>query len=353
MPDPSIQAPKVSLEGSYEPKEFEQSLYSFWEKSGCFESQDESAPGQPAFSIMIPPPNVTGVLHLGHALTATIEDILIRWRRMCGDNTLWLPGMDHAGIATQAQVEKALKKEEGKSRHDIGRDAFLKRTWEWKEKHGGLIFQQLRRLGASCDWKRSRFTMDDGFYDAVRTVFVSLYQDGLIYRGEKIINWCTRCRTALSDLEVEPKERKGFLWHIRYKVVDAEGKVLQDGNKESLLTIATTRPETLLGDTAVAVHSKDERYKKYHGLRVQLPLLNRLIPIIVDDYVDPEFGTGALKVTPAHDFNDYELGLRHDLPFIDVMGKDGTILKEGGPYAGLDFKQARESIIKDLSLIHI
>src|SRR4051812_24240242 len=333
-----------ALAKSYEPQTFETSVYEFWQDNGCFAASDRNAPGQDAFSIVIPPPNVTGVLHMGHALTNTIQDILTRWRRMKGDNTLWLPGTDHAGIATQAQVEKAIAKE-GKgptgrplTRHDLGREKFLERTWKWKNDHAGQIKNQLKRLGSSLDWKRERFTMDEGLSAAVREVFVRLYEEKLIYRGERIINWCPRCQTALSDLEVVPTDRKGNLWHLRYKI-----KGLPD-----VLTIATTRPETLLGDTAVALHPEDERYKHLHGKRALLPLLGRELPIILDEYVDREFGTGALKVTPAHDFNDYDLGRKHGLPAISVMGKDGKITSEGGPYAGLKFAEAREKVVADL-----
>ncbi|OFZ20557.1 MAG: valine--tRNA ligase [Bdellovibrionales bacterium GWB1_55_8] len=340
---------------NYEPSLFEAPLYRFWEEHGCFEASDENEPGQAAFSIVIPPPNVTGVLHMGHALTNTIQDILIRWHRMKGDNTLWLPGTDHAGIATQAQVEKAIMKEgkgpSGKplTRHDLGREAFLKRTWKWKEDHKDQITNQLKRLGSSLDWKRERFTMDEGLSAAVREVFVKLYDEGLIYRGERIINWCPRCQTALSDLEVVPTDRKGNFWHLVYRIVDEKGDpVLGTDGQRRELVIATTRPETLLGDTAVAVHPEDERYADLHGKYAILPLLGRKIPVITDAYVDREFGSGALKVTPAHDFNDYELGRKHQLPTISVMGKDGRITPAGGPYSGLKFSEARERVVQDL-----
>lgn len=349
------QDPELGLGKSFEPSKFEKSIYDSWLTNGCFEASDECNPGQKAFSIMIPPPNVTGALHMGHALTNTIQDILVRWHRMKGDNTLWLPGTDHAGIATQAQVEKAIAKE-GKgpggkplTRHDLGREAFLKRVWQWKEEHGGVITRQLQRLGSSLDWKRERFTMDEGLSSAVREVFVSLYEKGLIYRGERIINWCPRCQTALSDLEVVPTDRKGHFWHLKYQVTHADGKPFQDENGEDLfLTIATTRPETLLGDTAVAVHPDDERYLKLKDKKVKLPLVGKLIPILHDDYVDREFGSGALKITPAHDFNDYELGRKHQLPFVQVMGKDGRMTAEAGSYAGLKYAEAREKILEDL-----
>ncbi|OFZ55396.1 MAG: valine--tRNA ligase [Bdellovibrionales bacterium RIFOXYC1_FULL_54_43] len=345
------------LAKSYEPATFETALYEYWNNHQCFAASDENEPRQQAFSMVIPPPNVTGALHMGHALTNTIQDILVRWRRMKGENTLWLPGTDHAGIATQAQVEKAIAKE-GKggrplTRHDMGRDAFIARTWKWKEEHGSQITNQLKRLGSSLDWKRERFTMDEGLSKAVREVFVRLYEEGLIYRGERIINWCPRCQTALSDLEVIPTDRKGFFWHLIYKIVDDSGKPVKnpDGS-DAQLVIATTRPETLLGDTAVAVHPDDERYRHLHGKKAVLPLLGRLIPIVLDSYVDREFGSGALKVTPAHDFNDYEIAKRHNLPqglpMISVMGKDGRITPAGGPYGGLKFAEARERVLQDL-----
>ncbi len=335
---------KKELSKSYEPAQFETQIYQFWEKNGYFAASDTCAKGQDPFSIVIPPPNVTGALHMGHALTNTIQDILVRYHRMKGDNTLWMPGTDHAGIATQAQVEKHLAKTEKNpagrplTRHDLGRDEFVKRVWKWKEEYGNQISNQLRRMGSSLDWKRERFTMDEGFSAAVREVFVRLHQEGLIYRGERIINWCPRCQTALSDLEVLPTERKGFFWHITYKVE----------NSDEQLVIATTRPETLLGDTAVAIHPEDQRYQHLHGKNVILPLLGRVIPIITDPYVDREFGSGALKVTPAHDFNDNELGKKHGLSVISVMGKDGKITPAGGTYADLKFAEARERIIQDL-----
>ncbi|MGK5087422.1 valine--tRNA ligase [Bdellovibrionota bacterium FG-2] len=347
--------PKRPLDASYTPAGFETEIYNFWNENGCFHAQDVNTPGQKSFAMVIPPPNVTGVLHMGHALTNTIQDILVRWHRMKGDNTLWLPGTDHAGIATQAQVEKQIAKEgkgpTGKplTRHDMGRKAFLERTWKWKEEHGSIITNQLKRLGSSLDWPRERFTMDEGLSSAVREVFVRLYEEGLIYRGERIINWCTRCRTALSDLEVIPTDRKGNFWHLIYKIVEKDGAPVKsaDGSQVQLV-IATTRPETLLGDTAVAVHPEDERYTSLHGKFAVLPLLGRMIPVITDEYVDREFGSGALKITPAHDFNDYELGKKHSLPMISVMGKDGVITSDGGPYAGLKFKDAREKVVEDL-----
>jgi valyl-tRNA synthetase len=346
----------MALEKSYEPQGFERERYEFWLKNGCFESSDTPVAGQPSYSIVIPPPNVTGVLHMGHAVMLTLEDILIRWRRMHGDNTLWLPGTDHAGIATQTQVEKAIAKEgkgpSGKplTRHDLGRAKFLERTWKWKEDHHGGITGQMKRLGCALDWSRERFTLDEGLSRAVREVFVKLYEEGLIYRGDRIINWCIRSQSALSDLEVIPTERKGNLWHLRYAIVNHRGDAVMDPatGKPSVLTIATTRPETLLGDTAVAVHPEDERYTHLHGQFAILPLVGRKIPVITDAYVDREFGTGALKVTPAHDFNDYDLGQKHKLETISVMGLDGKITDAGGAYAGMKFAAAREKIVADL-----
>jgi valyl-tRNA synthetase len=350
-----IQITRPELTKSFEPTVFETPLYEFWEQNRCFEAADESAPQQEAFCMVIPPPNVTGVLHMGHALTNTLQDILIRWRRMCGDNTLWLPGTDHAGIATQTLVEKAIT-QEGKgpsgrplTRHDLGREKFISRVWKWKEDHGSQIKNQLKRMGSSLDWSRERFTLDEGLSLAVREVFVRLYQEDLIYRGERIINWCPRCQTALSDLEVVPTDRKGHFWHILYDVADQAGNPVfnPDGSKAQL-TIATTRPETLLGDTAVAVHPEDERYLHLHGKQVILPLVGRAIPILTDSYVDRTFGSGALKITPAHDFNDYEIAKRHDLPMISVMGKDGRVTTEGGAFAGMKFAEARDLIVEKL-----
>lgn len=346
----------MSLSKSYEPQSFENQRYEYWLKNECFVAADTNAPGQKSYAIVIPPPNVTGVLHMGHALMLTLEDILIRWRRMHGDNTLWLPGTDHAGIATQTQVEKQIAKE-GKgptgrplSRHDLGREKFIERTWQWKNDHHHIISDQMKKLGSSLDWSRERFTMDEGLSKAVREVFVRLYEEKLIYRGERIINWCPRCRTALSDLEVIPTDRKGNIWSLRYAIVEKDGKPVKDPatGEPTILTIATTRPETLLGDTAVAVHPEDDRYKHLHGKFAVLPLVGRLLPVITDGYVDREFGSGALKITPAHDFNDYDLGVKHSLPMIQVMGKDGKITAEGGIYAGLKFSDARTKIVEDL-----
>jgi valyl-tRNA synthetase len=347
----------MTLEKSYEPAGFEQKRYDFWLENGVFESSDTPAPGQKSYSIVIPPPNVTGVLHMGHAVMITLEDILIRWRRMHGDNTLWLPGTDHAGIATQTQVEKQIAKEgkgpSGKplTRHDLGREKFLERTWKWKADHHSGITGQMKRMGAALDWKRERFTLDDGLSKAVREVFVKLYEEGLIYRGDRIINWCVRSQSALSDLEVIPTERKGNLWYLRYAIVEKDGKTpVRDPatGEATLLVIATTRPETLLGDTAVAVHPEDERFTHIRGKLAVLPLVGKLLPVINDEYVDREFGTGALKVTPAHDFNDYDLGQKHKLETVQVMGLDGKITAAGGTYAGMKFTEAREKIVADL-----
>ncbi|MBW1992462.1 MAG: valine--tRNA ligase, partial [Deltaproteobacteria bacterium] len=292
---------------------------------------------QPPYCIVIPPPNITGSLHMGHALNNTLQDILIRFKRMQGYDTLWMPGTDHAGIATQNVVERMLA-EEGLNRHDLGREAFIQRVWQWKETSGGTIITQLKRLGCSCDWSRERFTMDEGLSRAVREVFVRLYEEGLIYKGDYIINWCPRCQTALADLEVEHEAKEGYLYYIRYPLVGREGA----------LTVATTRPETLLGDTAVAVNPEDERYQDFHGAMVRLPILGRKIPVITDSYVSMEFGTGALKVTPAHDFHDFEIARRHGLPAVKALDEHGIMTEEAGKYQGLDRFACREKILKDL-----
>lgn len=323
------------LNKGYEPHDVERKWYRKWEEDGHFCADEKSA--KPHFSIVIPPPNVTGVLHMGHALNNTVQDILARWKRMCGYEVLWMPGTDHAGIATQNVVEKQLALE-GLDRHAIGREEFIARVWKWREESGGQIIEQLKRLGASCDWQRERFTMDDGLSTAVREVFVRLYDDGLIYRANRLINWCPRCHTALSDLEVEHEDKKGHLWHLRYPVV----------GMDRYLVVATTRPETMLGDTAVAVHPEDERYQDLIGKKVLLPLVNREIPIVADDYVDKEFGSGAVKITPAHDFNDFELGKRHDLEKINILDESGIVNENGGPYQGQERYEARANVIADL-----
>ncbi|MGK2907854.1 MAG: valine--tRNA ligase [Desulfuromonadales bacterium] len=323
------------LNKGYEPHDVERKWYKKWEEDGHFFADEKSA--KPHFSIVIPPPNVTGVLHMGHALNNTVQDILARWKRMCGYEVLWMPGTDHAGIATQNVVEKQLALE-GLDRHVIGREEFIARVWKWREESGGQIIEQLKRLGASCDWQRERFTMDDGLSTAVREVFVRLYDDGLIYRANRLINWCPRCHTALSDLEVEHEDKKGQLWHLRYPVI----------GMDRYLVVATTRPETMLGDTAVAVHPEDERYQDLIGKKVLLPLVNRVIPIVADDYVDKEFGSGAVKITPAHDFNDFELGKRHDLEKINILDESGIVNENGGPYQGQERYEARANVIADL-----
>lgn len=321
----------------YDPASVEKKWYEFWEKNRYFHAEAE--PGKKPFSIVIPPPNITGKLHMGHALDNTLQDILIRWHRMMGDNTLWMPGYDHAGLATQIKVEEVLKKEEGKTRFDLGRDEFVKRVWEWKEEYGDRIINQLKCLGISCDWERKRFTMDEGCSRAVREVFVSLFEKGLIYKGTRITNWCVNCHTALSDIEVEHEDTPGHLWYVRYPVV---------GEEDTYLTIATTRPETIPGDTAVAVNPEDERYAKLIGKTLRLPILNREIPVIADSYVDTKFGTGAVKITPSHDPNDYEMGLRHNLPEIVVIGKDGVMTEEAGPFAGMERYECRKQIVARL-----
>jgi valyl-tRNA synthetase len=319
----------------YDPKQVERKWYGFWMEKGYFGA--ESVSTKPPFCIVIPPPNVTGVLHMGHALNNTLQDIIVRFKRMAGFNVLWLPGTDHAGIATQNVVERELAKE-GQDPRVMGRDAFIERVWQWKEKSGGLIIEQLKRLGSSCDWSRQRFTMDEGLSRAVREVFVRLFEEGLIYRGDYIINWCPRCRTALSDVEVEHEEIKGYLYYIRYPLSGRDGFV----------TVATTRPETMLGDTAVAVNPHDPRYTSLIGSEVVLPLVGKKIPLIADAYVDMAFGTGALKITPGHDFNDFEIGKAHHLEVVKVIDDDGLMNEHASLYRGMDRFDARERIVADL-----
>jgi valyl-tRNA synthetase len=323
------------LDKGYQPHDVENRWYDFWEKQYLFSAGEGS--GKPGYSIVIPPPNVTGVLHMGHALNNTLQDILCRYRRLRGDNVLWMPGTDHAGIATQNVVEKDLA-DKGLDRHQLGREKFIEAVWEWREEYGSAIINQLKRLGASCDWQRERFTMDEGLSRAVRKVFVDLYHDGLIYRGDYIINWCHRCHTALADLEVDHEEHDGRLYHIRYPFED---------NHDSVV-IATTRPETMLGDTAVAVNPDDERYHDIGSRKLVLPLMNRVIPIIQDKYVDMSFGTGALKVTPAHDPNDFEIGMRHNLEQVKVIGEDGRMTPEAGKFEGLDRFECRTAVVEAL-----
>ena len=320
---------------AYEPKSVEGRVYKAWVDGGYFTPVID--PEKKPFVVIMPPPNVTGELHMGHALTTALEDLMVRWHRMRGEPTLFLPGSDHAGIATQVVVERMLASD-GVSRHDIGRERFVERVWSWVDQYGSRIDEQLKRLGASCDWTRKAFTLDEGPSRAVRTTFVNLYKKGLIYRGERMTSWCPRCRTALSDLEVKYRDESAALYHIRYDMQDGDGSV----------TIATTRPETLLGDTAVAVNPEDERYANLLGRKAILPVLGRVIPIIADDAVELGFGTGALKVTPGHDPNDFEIGQRHDLPSVNVMELDGAMNENAGPYKGQSMAEARENIVKEL-----
>ncbi len=323
------------LDKSYEPHSVEKRWYAWWEEQEFFNALETSE--APGYSIVIPPPNVTGVLHMGHALNNTLQDILCRYRRLRGDNVLWMPGTDHAGIATQNVVEKKLA-EDGMDRHRLGRKKFIAAVWKWREKYGSAIIGQLKRLGASCDWKRERFTMDEGLSRAVRKVFVDLYREGLIYRGDYIINWCPRCRTALADLEVEHEVHEGHLYHVRYPAETGKGG----------LVVVTTRPETMLGDTAVAVNPEDKRYESLPYAAVVLPLVGRVLPVIRDAYVDRNFGTGALKITPAHDPNDFEIGARHHLPSVKVIGDDGTMTQEAGRFSGMDRFACRKAVVEAL-----
>ena len=327
---------RKELPKTYSPKDFEDRIYNTWCERGYFRPDPDKS--KPAFSIVIPPPNVTGQLHMGHALDETLQDILVRAKRMQGYSTLWVPGTDHAGIATQIKVEENLRVNEGLTRYDLGREKFLERVWDWKEKYGNRIINQLKKLGTSCDWEHERFTMDEGCSRAVREVFVNLYNKGLIYKGNRIINWCPHCVTALSDAEVEYTEQPGHFWHIRYPVKGSDEYVV----------IATTRPETLVGDTAVAVHPEDERYRHLVGKTLILPLIGREIPVVSDEYVERDFGTGCVKITPAHDPNDFEVGKRHNLPIIRVMNDDATMNAEAGKYEGLDRLAARQAIVEDL-----
>ena len=335
-----------TLASAYNPAEVEDAWYAFWEGQGLFHA--EADPSKKPFTVVIPPPNITGMLTMGHVLNNTLQDIFVRWHRLMGEHVCWIPGTDHAGIATQTVVERTLKKEHGTSRHDLGREVFLEHVWEWREKFGDIIIRQLRKLGVSCDWERTVFTMDDALSDAVRDVFIRLYRKGLIYRGKRIINWDPVSHTALSDEEVVYKEQQGKLYHFRYPLVI-------DGTPSSTewLVVATTRPETMLGDTAVAVHPEDPRYVKYIGKNVLLPLMNREIPVIADGYVERDFGTGVVKITPAHDPNDFEIGERHGLPRINVMDVSAAISSEGGAYAGMDRFDARKKIVADLEALDL
>ncbi len=328
---------KKELPKVYEPREVEGRVYEMWEKNGCFEGHRD--PDKRPFTIVMPPPNVTGQLHMGHAMDSTLQDILIRFKRMQGYAALWVPGTDHAGIATQIKVEEELRKKEGLSRYDLGREKFLERVWDWKRQYGGRIVQQQKKLGASCDWDRARFTMDEGCSKAVRETFCELYEKGLIYKGSRIINWCPHCVTALSDAEVEYQDKPGSFWHIRYPIAGEEGRYV---------IVATTRPETMLGDTGVAVNPDDERYQDIVGKKCILPLVGREMPIVADDYVDMEFGTGCVKMTPAHDPNDFEVGLRQNLETIRVLDDNGKVVEGYGRYSGMDRYEARKAIVADL-----
>ena len=326
----------AAQEKTYDPGVVETKWYEAWEAGGCFKP-NPSKDGR-TFTITIPPPNVTGELHMGHALQHAIHDTVIRWKRMEGFETLCLPGTDHAGIGTQAKVEEQLFKESGKSRHDISREEMLERIWAWREKYGDTILQQLKELGCSYDWSRTRFTMDEGYQRAVLETFVRFYEKGWIYRGRRIVNWCPQCESVISDLEVDEIETNGHLWHIRYPGVDGAPDVV----------VATTRPETMLGDTGVAVHPSDERWQDAVAKRVTVPLVGREVPIVADDVADPDMGSGAVKVTPSHDPNDYEIGQRHDLPEIQVIGEDGKMTEAAGEYAGLDRYACRKAVVAAL-----
>jgi valyl-tRNA synthetase len=332
----------MQLDKVYEPQRFEPHWAQWWIDRGFFHAPGVKQEGREMFSLVIPPPNVTGSLHIGHMLEHTEIDVTTRWHRMLGEQTLWLPGQDHAGIATQMVVERMLKETENVTRHDLGREDFVKRVWQWKEQYGGTIIGQMKRMGDSCDWSRNRFTLDEGLSRAVRETFVRLFEKGLIYRGEYMVNWCPRCHTALSDLEVVHEESQGNLWHIRYPVKDRPGQ---------FVIVATTRPETMLGDTAVCVNPGDARYFDLHGQSVVLPLLNREIPVVCDELADPAFGTGVVKVTPAHDPNDFEVGKRHSLPFVKVIDQNAQMTEAAGPYQGLDRYEARKRVLADLDAL--
>ena len=330
---------KHELEGKFNPKDFEDEIYANWEKQGYFKPSNDKS--KKPYTIVIPPPNITGKLHMGHALDETLQDILIRYKRMSGYNTLWVPGTDHASIATEAKIVAKLK-EEGTTKEELGRDKFLERAWEWKKEYGGTIVKQIKKLGSSCDWSRERFTLDDGLSKAVQTVFINLYNKGLIYKGEKMINWCPTCHTTISDSEVEYEQEPTHLWYIKYPIKGEDGKYL---------TVATTRPETMLGDTGVAVNPNDERYKEYIGKTVILPIVNREIPVIADEFVETEFGTGAVKLTPAHDVNDYQAGINHNLDMIKVFDENGIMNNIVPEFAGLDIYEARKRIVEKLQEI--
>ena len=324
------------LPKTYDPSATEDKLYKTWEEKGYFNAEVDK--NKKPFTIVIPPPNVTGQLHMGHAFDETLQDILIRTKRMQGYSALWMPGTDHAGIATQIKVEENLRKEEGLTRYDLGREKFLERVWAWKNQYGDRIIQQLKKLGSSCDWRRERFTMDEGCSKAVKEVFVNLYNKGLIYKGSRIINWCPHCATALSDAEVEYETQPGKLWYIKYDIKDSD----------ECMIVATTRPETFMGDSGIAVNPEDERYKHLVGKMAILPIIGREIPIFADDYVDKEFGTGCVKTTPCHDPNDFEMGQRHNLEQILVFNEDATVNENGGKYQGMDRYECRKAVLADL-----
>ena len=330
---------RKELPKTYEPQEVEGKIYQAWLDADCFHA--EPNPNKKPFSIVMPPPNVTGQLHMGHAMDCTLQDILVRYKRMQGYEALWMPGTDHAGIATQIKVEEELRKKEGLTRYDLGREKFLERVWDWKNKYGDRIVKQQRKLGSSCDWERARFTMDEGLSKAVREVFVDLYEKDLIYKGSRIINWCPHCTTALSDAEVEYVDKPGHLWHMRYPLTDGSG----------CLVVATTRPETMMGDTGVAVNPNDGRYTHLVGKTCILPLMDREIPIVADEYVEMDFGTGCVKMTPAHDPNDFEVGLRHNLETIRVLDDNGVVNANGGKYEGMDRYEARKAVVADLEAL--
>ena len=329
------------LAKTYDPSQIEDRIYANWEEKGYFHAEVD--PKKKPFTIMMPPPNITGQLHMGHALDNTMQDILSRYKRMEGYNVLWQPGTDHASIATEVKVTKALK-EEGIDKAELGREGFLEKCWEWRAEYGGRIIKQLKKIGSSADWQRERFTMDEGCSNAVKNVFLKMYDKGWIYKGSRIINWCPVCKTSISDAEVEYQEQHSHFWHIKYPLINEDGSV----STEKFLEFATTRPETMLGDTAVAVNPEDPRYKDLIGKKVMLPIMNRPIPIVGDEHADMEEGTGVVKITPAHDPNDFEVGKRHDLPIINVLNDDATINKNGGKFEGMDRYEARKAIVKEL-----
>ena len=332
---------KKELAKTYDPNGIEDRIYKNWEEKRYFHAEVDET--KKPFTIVIPPPNVTGILHLGHAMDNTMQDILIRWKRMQGYNALWQPGTDHASISTEVKIIHQLK-EEGTTKEELGREKFLERAWEWKRQYGGTIIKQLKKLGSSCDWERERFTMDEGCNRAVKEAFVRMYKKGYIYQGSRIVNWCPVCGTSISDAEVEYEEQAGHLWHIKYPLIEEDGSI----SKEHFIEFATTRPETMLGDTALAVNPEDERYRSYQGRFVWLPFAERKIPIVADEYVDREFGTGVVKITPGHDPNDFEVGKRHHLPEVNILNDDATINENGGRFQGMDRYACRKQIVKEL-----